>query len=81
MNPLDFLKPLIPILQRAIQINYDKKALARFVLYLLGPEERDKETASMIEKVITGGEAVEAIDGLISEAEVKNLREWANLNV
>jgi len=78
MDIFDIFKPLMPILQKAVKIEYDKKAVAELVLYLLGPEEKDDETAKMLDAVIKGGEVVEVVDGPIAKAEIKNLRDWAN---
>ena len=71
-------KPFLSVLEKAIDIEIDKGALAEFVLYLLGPEDKDPETVKRGDKVITGGKIVEAVDGSVIAAYIKKLRTWAN---
>lgn len=78
MNILElFLKPLMPVLSKAVDVDVDPAKLGGLVLHLLGPEDNDEITAKKIDEAIVGGAAVEAIDGPVGKAYIKKLRAWA----
>ena len=78
MNILqELFSPVVKILAKGLEASLDMKAMAEFVLYLLGPKEQDSETSARLDKAIRGGELLEVMDGPTIKAYVEKLRNWA----
>lgn len=73
----DLIQPAISLVAKGIEASLDMTALARLILFLLGPVERDEQLAKLGDDAVKGGAIIEALDKEIILGYIKKLRKWA----
>lgn len=77
----DLIQPLLGAVAKGVMVTLNLKAVAKLVLFLLGPPERDEQIARLVDDAVKGGTIAESIDGVLALEYIKKLRAWAGAKI